>query len=315
MAVQSCRTWGAAAPGVPFSRAARELGLKPREFELAVQLGHVRTLPSRSGGRRRVAAEEIERHRGSTGFPEALRSRVWVVGTAEGAELLGIGPARFTRLAKAGCFAPVRFYVNRYRAVVWHYLASELAEFADAQPALLTGRTPPALRAAAQAREDHRALRWRNRRTERLTALADDPWERAAVIASVLGPEPLADAVPDRCERAYVTALRPEFSQARPVTPAVREVIDTVVLASDPDEIARYRSLLIDAVVRARANRPAPRLPGFAGPELPGPHTTRATPPVPTPPHAPDSPKSQGTSAGAAKWGLRALWGRVRRRG
>ncbi len=72
--------------GVPLARAARELELKPREFELAVQLGEVRTVVSAPGGRRRVTREEIERHRAAEGFPQALRGRLWAVGTAEGAE-------------------------------------------------------------------------------------------------------------------------------------------------------------------------------------------------------------------------------------
>ena len=43
------------APG----RAARELGLKRGEFDLAVHLGHIRTLPDEGGGGRRVARSEI----------------------------------------------------------------------------------------------------------------------------------------------------------------------------------------------------------------------------------------------------------------
>lgn len=78
------------------SRAARELGLKRGEFELAVRLGRVRTVPAADGGRRRVAREEIERVRDTAGFPDSLRERVRAVGTTEGAGLMDITTARFT---------------------------------------------------------------------------------------------------------------------------------------------------------------------------------------------------------------------------
>lgn len=123
-------------------RAAQELRLKRGEFELAAQLGHVRTVGGLVSGRRRVARGEIERLRRSPGFPEALRERVRTVGTAEGAELLGVSSGRFTRLARAGYLVPVRFYLNRYRAVVWLYLAEDLRLFASGEPGLLTGRLP-----------------------------------------------------------------------------------------------------------------------------------------------------------------------------
>ncbi|MBT2384519.1 DUF6397 family protein [Streptomyces sp. ISL-11] len=259
MAVRQCQERGSAVDAVPFTRAARELELKPREFELAVQLGLVRTVAHGPGGRRRVTREEIDRHTAGGGFPGTLRSQVWAVGTAEGAELMGISPARFVRLARAGCFAPARFYVNRYRAVVWHYLAAELVEFAEANPGLLTGRTPPGLRDALEGREDRRARRWRDRRLDRFLASAEDPWERAAVTAAFLGPEQLADAVPDPYEREYVRTLRPELVPLRSDAPAAREVVDRVVLAADPDEITCHRRRLAAALVSAREDRPAPR--------------------------------------------------------
>ncbi|MEU3753252.1 DUF6397 family protein [Streptomyces olivoreticuli] len=315
MTVQQCQEPGTATAGVPFGRAARELELKPREFELAVQLGHVRTVASGPGGRRRVPRDEIERHTAGSGFPDTLRTRVWVVGTAEGAELMGISPARFGRLARAGCFAPVRFYVNRYRAVVWHYLAADLVEFADANPELLTGRTPPALRAALAERQDRRARTWRARRIDQLLALAEGPWERAAVMASVLGPEQLADAVPDPYERAYVSTMRPELAHGRPNAAAGREVIDRVTLAEEPDEIERHRRRLTIALAEARAIRHAPR------PE--GPRSADETPTAPTRATAeptattagPPANRADGTPAGreAKPSGLRALWRRLRR--
>ncbi|QLE76380.1 hypothetical protein FGW37_28275 [Streptomyces rectiverticillatus] len=239
-------------------RAARELGLRPREFELAVQLGHVRTV-SALGGRPRVTREEIARHRSGEGFPESLRNRLWAVGTAEAAQLMGVSPARFARLAKAGCFAPVRFYVNRYRAVVWHYLAADLVEFADANPELLTGRMPPGLRLELEGRDDQRARSWRARRLDQLTGRTADPWEQAAAVAAVLAPDQLADAVPDPYERAYASALRPDLAGIRSDSAAAREVIERVTLAVDADEIGRHRDRLALALAAARAARPAPR--------------------------------------------------------
>lgn len=116
---------GTAAAG----RAAQELGLRRAEFELAVHLGLIAVVGASVGGRPRVPEEEIARLREQPGFPDALAERVRTVGTAAGAALLDIAPARFTRLARAGCFSPVTFYLNRYRAVVWLYLADELAAF------------------------------------------------------------------------------------------------------------------------------------------------------------------------------------------
>ncbi|MFF7728996.1 DUF6397 family protein [Streptomyces sp. NPDC008001] len=257
MAVQECRERGTAGT-VACGRAARELGLKPREFELAVQLGHVRTV-SVPGGRPRVAREEIERLRSGAGFPDSLRNRLWAVGTAEAAQLMGVSPARFARLARAGCFAPVRFYVNRYRAVVWHYLAADLVEFADANPGLLTGRTAPGLRMELEERDDQRARSWRARRLDQLTARAADPWERAAAFAAVLDPGQLADAVPDPYERAYLSALRPDLAGIRSDSAAARDVIEKVTLAVDADEIGRHRERLAGALSAARADRPAPK--------------------------------------------------------
>ncbi|MGK5728849.1 DUF6397 family protein [Streptomyces sp. URMC 124] len=262
MAVQECRERSATAT-VACGRAARELGLRPREFELAVQLGHVRTV-SAPGGRPRVAREEIERHRSGEGFPGSLRNRLWAVGTAEAAQLMGVSPARFARLAKGGCFAPVAFYVNRYRAVVWRYLAADLVEFADANPELLTGRTPAALRLELEGRDDQRARSWRARRLDQLTGQAADPWERAAAVAAVLASDQLADAVPDPYERAYVSSLRPDLAGIRTDSEAAREVIERVTLAAGADEIGRHRERLALALSAARAVRSAPGPVGHA---------------------------------------------------
>nr|WP_221462677.1 DUF6397 family protein [Streptomyces olivoverticillatus] len=299
--VASHATPNAPEHSVSLVRAARELQLKPRQFDLAVQLGEVGTLSGGPGGRLRVAREEIDRHRSSPGFPEALRSRLWVVGTAEGAELMGIGPARFVRLARGGCFAPVRFYVNRYRAVVWHYLAAEVVEFADHSPEMLKGRIPAVLKSALEENPDRRARGWRARRLDQLSARADGPWERAAVLAAVLDAAELARAVTDPAERAYISALSPALVTARPGTPAVQEVIGRLVLAQDPDEIEWHRECLVTALAQARAEQPVPGTDGN-----PAKRTGTAAPAEPAC-RVPARDKQDRTER-------RGLWARLRRR-
>ncbi|MFF4215066.1 DUF6397 family protein [Streptomyces nondiastaticus] len=316
MAVQECRERGTAAT-VACGTAARELGLKPREFELAVQLGHVRTVSVSAGGRPRVAREEIERLRSGAGFPESLRNRLWAVGTAEAAQLMGVSPARFARLARAGCFAPVRFYVNRYRAVVWHYLAADLVEFADANPELLSGRTDPALRMELEERDDQRARSWRARRLGQLTVLTADPWERAAAVAAVLAPDQLADAVPDPYERAYLSLLRPDLAGIRTDSAAARDVIERVTLAADADEIGRHRERLARALATARAARPAPKPDGYV-PVLrpsaePVPAPAPAPVPVPEQEQREEEREAQAAVEPAAPAGLRGWLRRLRR--
>lgn len=160
------------------ARAARELELRRGEFDLAVHLGYVRTVPDEGGGGRRVAHAEIDRVRSQEDFPEALRERVKAVGTTEGAALLDISTARFTRLARLGLVVPVKLYLNRYRAVVWLYLAEELRRFpADRQNApLLRGRTPEGLRDQLEAGLDLRPRNWRGRHMGFLLRQADGPW-------------------------------------------------------------------------------------------------------------------------------------------
>ncbi|WP_372411132.1 DUF6397 family protein [Streptomyces luteireticuli] len=240
---------------VPVLRAARELGLKPGEFELAVQLGEVRTVASGPGGVRRVPAGEVERHAGGE---SALRARLRVVGTAGAAELAGIGPDRFTRLARCGLLTPVRFFLNRYRVVVWLYLARDVEEFAEGHPELLSGRLPAELRARAAAGDDERGANWRRRRVRQLTEQADGPWRRAAAMAAVLAPGRLADTVPDPAERARLEALRPALTTVRPGTPAGRAVVEALVLAGSAEEARGYREELAGLVARARAEDPVP---------------------------------------------------------
>ncbi|WP_330177358.1 DUF6397 family protein [Streptomyces sp. NBC_01498] len=262
-------------------RAAQELRLKRGEFELAAQLGHVRTVGGLVSGRRRVARGEIERLRRSPGFPEALRERVRTVGTAEGAELLGVSSGRFTRLARAGYLVPVRFYLNRYRAVVWLYLAEDLRLFASGEPGLLTGRLPRT-RTGEGAGEDSRAhpepgesagiagsgsapvedcrpRNWRGRRIGLLLHESDDRWERAAIVGSVLDPLQLAELVPDPYERACLNRLRPDLAPGRPGTEVGREALRRLLTADDPDEISWHRSSLTALLADARREREAPR--------------------------------------------------------
>ncbi|WP_328379927.1 DUF6397 family protein [Streptomyces sp. NBC_00440] len=252
-------TTGSAGKALTLDRAARELGLRRAEFELAVRLGHIRVTADAGGARRRVIPEEADRLRATEGFPDTLRERVRTVGTAAAAELIGVSPARFTRLARAGCFTPVSFRLNRYRAVVWMYLAVEVEEFAVNQPALLTGRTPEELRGRLEAGEDWRARNWRGRRQSLLLRRADGAWARAAVLAGALDPVQLAEVVDDPYERAYLNRLRPEPVAVRPDSPAAREVVDRLLSPDDPDEILWCRTSLILALEEARASLDAPR--------------------------------------------------------
>ncbi|MGZ2359269.1 DUF6397 family protein [Streptomyces sp. 372A] len=240
------------------ARAATELGLKRHEFDLAVYLGAVRV---RSGpdGRPRIGRAEIERLRAQGGFPGVLRERVRTVGTAEGARLLGISPARFTRLARAGCLTPVAFHLNRYRAVVWVYLAQELEAMAVRWPELLVGDSPPWLRSRLDGGADRRPRNWRSRRIERLLALAEDPWVRAAIVAQGLDPVQLAEAVDDPYERAHFTRVRPEPVFGRRGSVAGRETMARLIPADEPDEILWRRISLITELDAAREARPAPR--------------------------------------------------------
>ncbi|MFF2570588.1 DUF6397 family protein [Streptomyces sp. NPDC058084] len=272
--------------------AAQELGLRRDEFQLAVDLGIVRTLPG-SGGtadvaagptRRRVARSEIERLRGAPDFPDGLRERVRSVGMTEGARLLSVTKGRFARLAKTGHFSPVRFYVNRYRAVVWLYPAAELGEFALTHPGLLTGRLPVDVRTRAEGSADWRPRNWRARRLGMLLRASADPWARTAAIASLLAPLDVAEVVDDPFERAYLERFRPAPPSWRPNAPAAREIADRLLLADDPDEILWHRMSLALALDEARADRQAP-LPG-----TPGPAPLSALVPAPLPVSAPAPP-------------------------
>ncbi|MFG2722144.1 DUF6397 family protein [Streptomyces sp. NPDC048416] len=248
---------GAAAPAGPRlapGAAARELELRRGEFELAVQLGHIRTVPDPGGGHRRVTAREVARHRAAQDFPEGLRERVRTVGTGEGADLLGVAPGRFTKLARTGHLTPVRCYLNRYRAVVWLYLADELVELAMREPALLSGRHPE-----PDGPQDWRARNWRNRRLAMLARQSDDQWELAAAVASALDGAHLAGIVPDPYERACLRRLTPETFRVHPESAIAQGVVGRLLLADEPDEIEWFRSRLVEALADARDQCPAPR--------------------------------------------------------
>ncbi|WP_234104508.1 DUF6397 family protein, partial [Streptomyces venezuelae] len=252
------------APG----RAAQELELRRDEFRLAVQLGLVRTVPVGQGGRRQVERCELDRLTAAPDFPAGLRERVRAVGTGEAAALLEITPERFTRLARTGHVSPVRFSVNRYRAVVWSYLAEEVAEFGLGRPALLTGRLPLDLRERLAAHEDLRPRNWRARRLGVLLRGTDDPWVRAAAIASLLDPVQIAEVVDDPYERAHLDRLRPPAPPGMPVRAGAHEIAERLTRADDPDEILWHRMSLALALDEARAERPAP-YPGERTPDRP----------------------------------------------
>jgi hypothetical protein len=221
----------------------------------------VRSVPDEGGGGRRVARAEIDRLRAAAGFPEALRERVRTVGTTEGAALMGLANTRFTRLARLGLVVPVKFYVNRYRLIVWLYLAEELRQFAaDKQNApLLGGRTPEGLRDQLNEGLDLRPRNWRGRHLGFLLRQTEDPWARAAVVASLLDPVQVAEIVEDPYERAHLDRLRPgRASHGLPDSSGAR-IAERVTTAGDPDEISWLRADLGRSVSEARQDRPAPR--------------------------------------------------------
>ncbi|MEU1011712.1 DUF6397 family protein [Streptomyces sp. NPDC005890] len=258
----SARTFGPPRPTTCTpNRAARELGLKRSEFDLAVQLGRIRTVPDEGGGGgRHVERAEIERLRAEDDFPESLRHRVQVVGTAEGAALMEIPAGRFSRLARLGLLVPVTFYLNRYRAVVWLYLAEELRQFAAGpeNAHLLKGRTPETLRSQLAAGVDLRARNWRGRHLGFLLRQAEDPWARAGAVAALLAPVEVADVVKDPYERAYLNRFRPAPpGHGLPGSPSAH-LAERITTAQDADEVGWLRSELARSVDEAREATPAP---------------------------------------------------------
>ncbi|WP_329599306.1 DUF6397 family protein [Streptomyces pseudovenezuelae] len=256
------------------SRAARELGLRRSEFDLAVHLGQIRTVPDEGGGGRRVTRSELDRLRATAGFPDSLRRRVRLVGTTEGAEVMGIPAGRFTRLARLGLFSPVRFYLNRYRAVVWLYLADELEEFTtvgDNTPLLTARCLPEGLRGMLDEGVDLRARNWRGRHRGFLLRLAEDPWDSAGALAAFLDPVRIAQLVPDPYERSHLHRFRPGApAHGAQGTPAAR-LIEKIMTADDPAEIAWLTTELTGVLQDARRFRPAPRPAARETPSAPPP--------------------------------------------
>jgi hypothetical protein len=246
------------APG----RAARELELRRAEFDLAVHLGRIRTVPDEGGGGgRRVEHAEIDRLRAQDGFPESLRDRVRVVGTVEGAALMEIPAGRFTRLARLGLIVPVKWYLNRYRAVVWLYLAEELRDFTAAadNAHLLKGRTPETLRDQLETGVDLRARNWRGRHLGFLLRQAEGPWARAGALAAFLAPVEIADIVKDPYERAHLNRFRPAPpGHGAPGSPSAH-LAERIMTAHDGDEIEWLRGELNHAIDEARTLTAAPR--------------------------------------------------------
>lgn len=241
---------GASVGGV---QAAGELGLSRSEFARAVQLGIVRAGPPAAGGAARYARAELDRTRAAEGSPAVLRERLETVAGAEAAAaVLGVGPSRFTRLARCGHVVPVGYRINRYRAVVWLYLAGELREFAVREPGMLRGSAPPADRELMAARADLRPRKWRGRHVGLLLRRTADPWERAAVLASVLPEEAVRDAVPDPAERVVLAALAPPPPYGHPQAPAAAAVAERLLRAEPPDEVHWYRTSLDFALTGAR---------------------------------------------------------------
>ncbi|MEU6353386.1 DUF6397 family protein [Streptomyces sp. NPDC047072] len=254
------------------SRAARELGLKRSEFDLAVHLGHIRTLPDEGGGGRRVSRAEIDRLLATEGHPDSLHQRVKVVGTTEGADLMRIPATRFTRLARLGVVSPVRFYLNRYRAVVWLYLADDLERFASAEEnsPLLTGRRmPEGLRAMLDAGVDLRARNWRGRHRGFLLRLAEDPWESVGALAAFLDPAQISEIVPDPYERSHLIRFRPGPPVHGALGSPAAHLVEKIMTADDPDEIGWLRADLTRALEDARRLRPAPRPTARQAPSVP----------------------------------------------
>ncbi|MGW4054885.1 DUF6397 family protein [Streptomyces sp. NPDC004779] len=289
------------------ARAAQELELRREEFRLAVRMGLIRTAPlqlphpapdpgappardrgsgkDRAPERRPVERAELDRLKAAPDFPDGLRERVRTIGAGEAAGLLSITHDRFTRLARTGHLSPVRFYLNRYRSVIWLYVAAEVTAFGAAHPALLTGRLPVEVRERAAA-DDLRARNWRSRNLGLLLRATDDPWVRAAAIASLLDPVQLAEVVDDPYERNHLDRLRPAPPPGFPVAGASREIADRLVRADDPDEILWHRMSLVLALDEARAACQAPHPGDRVRPkaESPVPVEPVSEPPIPVGP-------------------------------
>jgi hypothetical protein len=299
----------------PAGRAARELGLRRSEFDLGVRLGRIRTVPGEEGAGRRVPQAEIDRLRSADGYPGELRDSVRAIGTAQAAAVMQVTQGRFTRLARLGLVAPVTFYPNRYRAVVWLYLADELRRFAARQDSgpLLTGRLPGRLRDQLAAGVDLRPRNWRTRHLGFLLRQADGPWQRAGALAALLDRAQLAEFVPDPGELARLLRLRPAPpAHGAPGSPAA-QIAESLMTADAPDEIAWLRADLAQSLREARVHRPVQR-PAHWPVARPTRSMSAAVTATAT------GPGRRATSGGPEErpergpWCVRGLLGRLRRR-
>ncbi|TWV58091.1 hypothetical protein FRZ03_01305 [Streptomyces misionensis] len=204
---------------------------------------------------------ELDRLRAQDGFPDTFSDRVRTVGTVDGAALMGIPAGRFTRLARLGLLVPVSFYINRYRTVVWLYLAEELKQFAAVadNAHLLKGRTPETLRSQLTDGVDLRARNWRMRQLGCRLRQADGPWARAGAVAALLPPVEVADIVQDPYERARVNRCRPALPGQTLSGTSAGHLAERITTAQDADEIEWLRSELARCVEEARALSPATR--------------------------------------------------------
>ncbi|MET9154980.1 DUF6397 family protein [Streptomyces griseoflavus] len=217
---------------------------------------HILTSEAAAAGRSRTAHGDGagDRHR-----------TVRALGTTEGAALLAVSKARFTRLARLGLLVPVAFRPDRHRAAVWLYSAAELTLFAsgDEHAPLLTGRMPESLRGQLDTGIDLRPRNWRTRHLGHLLRRADGPWALAGAVASLLAPLHRAQTVTDPRDRCRLTEHLVPPPHGTPGSPASR-VAQYLMTARDPDEIAWLRSELARLTQEARereAREPEARAP------------------------------------------------------
>ncbi|WP_460093216.1 DUF6397 family protein [Streptomyces mexicanus] len=118
---------------------------------------------------------------------------------------------------------------------------------------------PPGLRDQLEAGVDLRPRNWRGRYLGFLLRQADDPWERAACVASLLDPIQVSEIVTDPYERAHLNRFRqPPPAHGAPGSPAAH-LAERIATAQDADEIDWLRADLARTVQEARIHRPAPR--------------------------------------------------------
>ncbi|WP_097231199.1 DUF6397 family protein [Streptomyces zhaozhouensis] len=213
--------------------------------------------PARRPGRWERAAPRARRRAGPLPRPPVGRRLPrHPVSAAAGAQLLGVSTARFSRLARGGCFSPCEFLLTEHGVIAWRYPPVELLRLARRRPALLTGALPEGLRHTLSRGHDWRPRRWRARRTGLLVGQAAGPWEAAAVPAAVLPLGDLRAAVPDPAERAALGRLRPPLVAARLAAGPWRTV-RRLLTAHDPEEAGWYREQL-EAALRLARQRPLP---------------------------------------------------------